>query len=447
MQDKTVDLIVKGGLVWLDGNWVEDIAIAINRGQIVDLGATDRIVQRYVATDVLEAQGKFVIPGLVDAHTHLSQQLLRGYTIEQIPMIWARILIPYESVLSPEDVYVSAQLGCLEMIKAGIIGFADAGGPFPEAICAAAEEMGLYATVAPSYMDQGDFIPDNMKLSPDEIAKKFQTFYHKWNAKAAGRIRCFIGLRQIMTVSRELARTLIKLAADYNTGIHLHLAEHKDEVLFSLTHYGCRPVAWLEGMGFFDFHVLAAHCVLLTSVEIRKLVEHKVNIVHCPVANLTSHGFPKVAEIKALGGRVALGSDGASGSPLDLFEAARILYVATRGYYGLPVFDSSPLPVTELLGMMTLASSLAAGITKTGSIKVGNSADLVLIDYESPHLVPLARPEFSFPMFVRASDVTDVIVMGKILMRNREVKVIDEIKLYEHARKKQKEIFSRARLS
>ena len=193
------------------------------------------------AKEVISGRGKLVMPGLIDGHTHTCQQLLRGRTANEYPMVWTRILVPFESNLTPEDCYYSAKLACLEMIKSGTTAFAESGSTHMGDVAEAVKESGMRAAIARSTMDIGGAIPDSMKISAEKNMQLTQDLYEKYQGAGEGRLDIWFAIRQVMTCSPELIREIGTEARRLKTGIHAHLCEHKDEVSFCLQHYGKRP--------------------------------------------------------------------------------------------------------------------------------------------------------------------------------------------------------------
>lgn len=427
-QKEKVDLVINAALAYVGQRLLPDISVAVNNGVIVSIDKKPDILQRYEPNVVLNAENKLLLPGLVDSHTHISQQFLRGYLLEQPIMVWKKFLIPYESTLSEDAVYISAKCACLEMIKSGITGFADAGGPFPEVVCEAVKEMGLRAAITLSSMDYGD-IPDTMKFSVEYILTRLEKLFTTWHGKEGGRIYIFGGIRQIMTSTPELINAINSFVRQHKTGLHLHLSEDRSEIDFCLAQYGRRPVEWLDEQGVLDNHVLAAHCIFILDNEAKILAKNQVNVAHCPASNLSGQGFPKVPELWALGTNISIASDGAGWSKLDLFELARLLSLSIQAHYGLPVHSTtSLLQGYELLNMITIAPAKACQFN-SGVIEVGKNADLILIDLNKPHLIPNAENVYSLIVNLTGQDVSDVIINGKIVMKDREILCDDEEKI------------------
>jgi len=215
------------------------------------------------AKETIDGKGKLAMPGLIDGHTHTCQQLLRGRTANEYPMIWTRFLVPFESNLTPEDCYYSARLACLEMIKSGTTSFAESGSTHMEDVAEAVIQSGMRAAIARSTMDMGTAIPDSMKDSAENNIRRTKDLYQKYQGAGEGRIDIWFAIRQVMTCSPDLIREIGVEAKRLKTGIHAHLCEHRDEVSFCLQHYQKRPAAFLDEMGVLGPNLLTAHNVML----------------------------------------------------------------------------------------------------------------------------------------------------------------------------------------
>lgn len=417
----------------------KDIAIA--NGIIADIVDSGTDIN---GNTIVDGQGKLVIPGLVDGHTHVCQQFLRGRTLDEFPMIWARILIPFESNLQPEDVYWSTQLACLEMIKSGTTSFADAGGRYMEQAVEATIDAGMRAFVTRSTMDMGAFIPDSMKDTIEDNLKRTEELFAEYNGAGDGRISIWCGIRQVMTCSPTLIKEISELARQLNTGIHMHLAEHRDEVSFCLQNYGLRPAELLESLNALGPNLLAAHSVALSEKELELLNKHQVKIVHCPRNNFDSHGFPKTPRMLQMGMTVGLGSDGSATSSLSLFDEMKVFRSGIHAYWGLPIFDPVVLTAEQLILMITQGGAKSVGLGDLGSIDIGKKADLSLINLEQPHILPTHNILKTLVEAVTAHDVTDVVINGRLVMKNREVLTLDEEKIMFEAKKRLKIIGERA---
>lgn len=423
----------------------EGKAVAIKDSLIIEIGEHKDLEEKYTADTKLSGKGKLLMPGFVDAHTHTCQQFLRGRTSDEFPMIWTRFLVPFESNLFPEDVKVSAEAACLEMITSGTTAFADSGGRHMQEVAKVAINSGMRAAIASSTMDIGSNIPESMKETPDEIINRTERFIEEFHGEGEGRIQIWYALRQVMTVSPELVRKVADRANYHKTGVHAHLAEHKDEVAYCLVNYKKRPAEFLDDCGVLGPNLLTAHNVVLSEGELTLMKEKGVKVIHCPRANLANHGFPKTPRILELGIDVGLGTDGAASSAISMFEEMQVLRYGTRAYWGLPIFDPVVLPVNDILKMATQGGATAIGLKdQLGSVEVGKKADLILVDISNPSNYPNHNMVSTLIEATNARDVRDSIIDGKLVMKDREVLTLDQEKILYEAKKTMDRVAQRA---
>lgn len=422
-----------------------ECSVAIKDSWIRKIGSAEEIAAAGTAAQTLDGKGKLLMPGLVDGHTHTCQQLLRGRVADEYPMIWTRFLVPFESNLQPEDSYVSGQLACLEMIKNGTTAFAESGGVHMDRVADAVIESGMRAAIAKSTMDMGNAITGAMKETAQEAIDNTIDLYKRYQGAGDGRIDIWFAIRQVMTCSRELIAMVGENAKKYHTGIHAHLCEHKDEVSFCLQNYKKRPAQFLEEMGILGPNLLTAHNVMLSDADISIMAERGVKIIHCPRANLANHGFPKTPQILGAGASVGLGCDGAAPSNLDLFDEIKVLRYAMIGYWGLPSFNPVVMPCAKLLEMATQGGANAIGHGDIlGTVEEGKKADLILLNIDQPHILPTQNLLNTIVDAASSHDVTDSIINGKLVMKDREVLTLDEEKIMFEADRHMKEIIKRA---
>ncbi len=423
----------------------EEMSVAIHDSWIKKIGRPEEMKEMFQAAETLEGKGKLLMPGFVDGHTHSCQQLLRGRVSDEYPMVWTRFLVPFESNLRPEDSYISGQLACLEMIKNGTTAFADSGGVHMERVADAVLESGMRAAIAKSTMDMGNAITGAMKETAEEAIARTKDLYRAYAGKGDGRISIWFAIRQVITCSRELIEMVRDGAAELHTGIHAHLCEHKDEVSFCLQNYKLRPAQFLESMGVLGPNLLTAHNVLLSDEDIAIMADRGVKVIHCPRANLSNHGFPKAPQILQAGINVGLGCDGAAPSNLDLFDEMKVLRYGMMAYWGLPSFNPVVMTCATLLKMATLGGANAIGKgDMIGTVEEGKKADVILLNLDQPHLTPTQNLINTIVEAANGHDVTDSIINGKIVMKNREVLTLDEEKIRREAQTHMEEIIRRA---
>jgi 5-methylthioadenosine/S-adenosylhomocysteine deaminase len=422
------DLLIRGSKVLQpDLTLLDEATIGVRGNSIARIETDASLAASFHAPEIVEGTGKVALPGLVDAHTHAAQQLLRGSVADELPMIWSRILVPFESNLTWEDVHTAARLFCIQNLKAGITCFADAGGPHPGAVIQAALETGIRAVVCRSTMDRGDFVPNGMKETTQDAVSRTEELHREYDGAGGGRVRVWFGIRQAMTSTPDLLETISWRSKALDTGVHAHLAEHLDEIAYCITQYGMRPAEWFDSFGLLGPSFLGAHSIRLADREVKLLRDRGANVVLCPRANLGSHGFAKTPLMMALGTNIALGTDGASSTRLDLFEQMRLLKFAMHARYGLEINDPLIMPTLDLLRMATAQGARALMLQdQIGTLAVGMKADIVLLKANELHISPTADLPKALVLTVCASDVWDVIVDGHLLLKDRAFVDLDE---------------------
>ena len=404
---------------------IKNGVIAIKNGKIVFVGKKESAVGIY-ADEKINAKGKAALPGLINCHTHVAMTLFRGLAEDKPLNAWLRDTIwPLEAKLTRDDVYVGALLGCLEMLKSGTTCFADM--YFHEdAVAKAVYESGLRAVLAEGIIEAED------KVRGERMLNASVNFAKSFDGYANGRVKTMLGPHAAYSCSPELLCKVRDKAQELGVGVHTHLAESAELFKEYEKKYGYSEVEFLNGLGFFGRHVLAAHCINLSKKDMQILAGRNVNAVYVPVANMKlGLNAAKAKELVRLGVNTALGTDGpASNNSLDMFETMKFGALLQKFVYKRP----EALSAYEVLTMATVNGAKALGLEKVlGSLETGKKADIVLIDLSKPHLRPLHNIYASILYSARGSDVDTVIVDGKILMENRIVKTLDEHSVVERA--------------
>ncbi len=414
--------------------FIKDGALAIKNDKIIFIGKSTSATNINAETKI-NAKGKVAIPGLINCHTHVPMTLFRGIAEDQPLDTWLKKTIwPLEAKLKSEDVYAGALLGCLEMIKSGTTCFADM--YFHEdKVAMAVDESGLRGVLAEGIIEAG-----NKALGKKMFDKSvnFAKSFHKW---VNGRINTMLGPHAVYSCSPKLLMKIGNKASALNIGVHLHLAESK-RMFRKFEKYDSTEVEFLDRIGFLKGHILAAHCIDLSKKDMRILSKRGVNVVYVPVANMKlGSGTAKIKDLMNLGVNVSLGTDGpASNNTLDMFETMKAAALLQKLVYK----DPSVLSAYETLKMATINGAKALGLDKNiGSLEVGKKADIVLIDLSKPHLTPLHNIYANIVYATRGSDVDTVIVDGKILMENSQVKTLDEQAVMEKVQKTAFDLLSR----
>lgn len=431
-----VDILIKNVIVVdserVEGRW-KPVDVAIKDGVIT--GVDDSL--KLDSKQVIDGRGRLLIPGLIDSHTHVYQILLRGALgLRELNVhpIWLKVLIPFEAEMEKDEALVSAELACLNMVKNGVTGFLEAGGPYADLLAEVASRAGLRARVTYSTMDLG---PEGYNIGPS----KNRELVARWRR---GRVVGWYSIRQLTLSSDSLIEETFRLAEKDGVGVHMHLSEEHSEIEHSLSRWGSRPVEYLGSRGFLSHRLVAAHCAYLTDHEVWLLARSGARVAHCPFINMAYMTFPKVPTMLREGVVVSIGSDGGSYRSIDLFSELLIAYSSHTAFYGTPYHDYSPLGLRDLIAMATVNGGRAMMEDKLGLVKTGWKADLITIRLRSPHLIPLHNPAYAV-MLANGNDVLDVIVDGRVIMRDRRVLTMDEEEVIEKTESISSEVVKRVR--
>jgi len=402
----------------VDTEVVKNGTIAIKNDKISYVGKKSK-APRKRAEKIIDGHGKVAMPGLINCHTHLAMTLFRGIAEDQPLEKWLKQTIwPLETKLKPRDVYDGALLGCLETIKGGTTTFADMY-LYEEQVAKAVEKVGLRAVLAQGILEAG------VPRRGEKMLRESENFAQKYEGYADGRVTVQLGPHTLYTCSLDLLAKVRQKASDLNVGIHIHLAESEETVNQTKQKHGLTEVELLEKIGFLGSDVLAAHCTHLTQKEMQLLAKRNVKVSYNPVANMKlAQGTARIKDLMDLGVTVGVGTDGpASNNNLDMFQSLKVAALLQKQFYK----DPTVLPAQTVLKMATIDGAKALGLEKTvGSLEVGKKADVILLDFKKPHLTPVHDPYANIVYSACGGDVDTVIVDGKILMENRNVKTLDE---------------------
>lgn len=437
-----------GRSVILDG------AVAIAGNRIVWMGTAEAAKREVVASEMFHAPGQIAMPGLIDGHMHTAQQLLRGKLGEimrrrplKIP-IWKNYLIPFESILTPEDVYLSGMLAYTNMISVGTTCFAEAGGPHPDEMGRAALETGVRGLISQSTVDKGAAIgtsvPENMMMESKTALKANTALVERWAGQDQDRVRGCMSLRQILVCTPGLLTDIAAAADDLDTKIHTHLCEGTYEVDYALEHHGCRPVEYLESLGVLSRHLHCAHSVLLAPNEVDLYDSHRVSACHCSFNNY-GMGAPRALEMWRRGIDLCLGTDGAgTWGTIDMFQVAHTTRFCQQTVAGTPWHIRHAMLAEEALEMAITGGARALGLQDDiGSLEVGKKADILLVGKDLIDQYPGYDPLGTVTSTVIGRDVKSVIIDGKVVMKDREIQTVDMDRLRFDLDRKVPEIMTR----
>ncbi|MFB6138576.1 MAG: amidohydrolase [Halobacteriaceae archaeon] len=435
-------LRVAGGRVLRPDGSVERADVLVDR----DAGVIDDVVPRDddgtsgpAATDpddVLDAADGLVIPGLVNAHTHVAMTLLRGYADDKPLDAWLREDIwPVEAELEPGDVRAGAELGVLEMIRSGTTAFADMYFHVP-AIADAVEAGGVRALLGHTAVTVGK---DEADAAAD-VAESLSVAA-ELDGAADGRVATAVQPHSLTTVDEHHLRDLAAGAAEQDRPLVFHANETTDEVDPVVAERGERPLAYADDAGLLRPGSLIAHCVHLDDAEVALLAERDVTVVHCPASNMKlASGLAEVQRLRDAGVSVALGTDGAaSNNDLDVFDELRDAAMVGK----VAADDAAAVPARAAVEMATAAGADALGID-AGRVEPGRAADLAVLDLRTAHLTPDHDLLSHLAYAARGSDVRHTVCDGRVLMRDREVLTLDAAAVRERATERARALVTRA---
>jgi 5-methylthioadenosine/S-adenosylhomocysteine deaminase len=428
-----IDLLIKGAAVVTfdkDSTEIADGAIAILGNQITWLGPASQASSLFRPKETVHAAGLIAMPGFVDAHVHTAQQFLHGKLSavrrrgELKSPMWSRYLIPFESGLEPEDVYCSGLAAYASMISSGTTCFLEAGGPFPDEMGRAADEIGIRGRIALSTMDMDESIPTRSRFTTAEALKQNEALVGRW--KNHPRVNAWLSLRQIMVNTTELTTGMTALSRQLGTPIHTHLAEGSYEVDYAIKTWGLRPAEYLESIGALHENIHAAHSVLLSLHELDLYQSRNVSACHCSFNNYTM-GAPRVLEMLHRKIRLGFGTDGAAtrGS-LDMFEVVHAATVGQQAVGGTPYHIDPPITHEQMLAAAIRGGASAARLHhQIGSLEVGKLADLILVESSSFAQFPNYDPTITLAESTVGPNVRTVIIDGRVVMRDRVLLTVD----------------------
>ncbi len=407
-------------------------AVAVLAGEIQAIGNNDVILEGYSAGEIIDCEGKVLMPGLVNAHTHVPMTLLRGLADDLRLDVWLMgYMMPVErEFVSPDFVRLGTQIACLELIQSGVTCFADMY-YFEDHIAQATAEIGLRAVCAQTVYK---FPSPDARFYEESLAST-REFIQKWNGHPL--IVPAVGPHAPYTCTPEILQASAALAVEFDVPLHIHLAETALEAENSRSEFGMPVIPYVKKQNIFDAKVIAAHCVYVDEGEIHTLLHHKAGVAHNPSSNLKlANGFAPVTRMLELGLNVGIGTDGpASNNDLDMFEEMRLSAFLAKSVTG----DPTALPAQSALAMATSMGARALHLgAVTGSLEKGKRADLILVDINNLHNSPRYRRDSQgvYAQLVyatKSNDVSDVMVDGKWLMRARQFLTLNPKDLIEQA--------------
>ncbi len=402
--------------------------IAIDGNKIIAIGeAPPAFVEQ--ADEVIDGRDHVALPAFFNAHSHAPMSLQRGWA-EDLPFprwLNERIWVA-ESALTEEDVYWGAALAACEMIRSGTIAFADHYF-WMDQVARVVDEAGMKALLAWCVFG----LAAQQEVGGTTL-ERTEEFVQRWQNAGEGRIKTILGPHSPYACTPQFLTRAREAALELGVGIHLHVAESQEQVDNSVRQYGKTPVEHLAALGVFDVPTIAAHCLFVSDEDISILADKGVTVPHCPKTYLKlAMGIARVPEMLARGVNVALGTDGpASNNTLDLMESIRLTTLLQKEEKR----DPEVLPSMQVLKLATQNGARAMGFNSSGILKEGAAADIILFDFDKPHLIPRHDLAANIVHSAQAGDIDYVIANGAVLLRGGELTTLDEDKILREAEKR-----------
>lgn len=438
------EIIIRGGTILtidsqdrvLDG----DVACADDR--LVQIGG--EYVPKQKDFDIIDATGCIVMPGLVQSHVHMCQTLARGRADDLELLDWLeRVVWPYEGALSRDDVAAAARLACIELLSGGTTAILDMGTVHhTDALFEVARDSGLRATIGKAMMDEpSDKIPPGLRETTAESIEESQRLCREWHGRVGGRLRYAYAPRFVLSCTDDLLAESARLARQTGARIHTHASENRREVETVKKLRGADNVAHLHALGMTGSDVGLAHCVWLTDNERGILKDTGTHVLHCPSSNLKlGSGVAEIPELLGHGVAVSLGADGAPcNNNLDAFIEMRLAALIHK-----PRRGPRAMPASRVVKLATMGGAEALGLgAQIGSLVAGKKADVIVIDPRKSHVIPTADPFSAVVYSCRSTDVRDVVVDGRVIVRDYDLLTMDIDGALADARTRANQVFAR----
>lgn len=432
-----------GAVLTVSGQTLPSGFVYVEDDRIAQVGDGDPpIALRRSAGEHIDCANKVVMPGLINAHTHLFQTLFRGMADDKPLLEWLQECIwPVAGRLTAEDVEAATLLGLVENIRSGVTSVIDhqyvhSDPDTDQSVCLAAQRVGLRFVLARGWADR-NYHPPLIETHNQVIER---------TAKVADRFDD----GDLLTVengplipwgcSDQAMETTTAAVRSRRRGIHVHCAETAEEVAMSVDERGLRHVEWLESLGQLGPDCQLAHSVWLDNGELDSIARHQAVVVHCPVSNMyLASGVARIREMLDRGIPVALGTDGpGSNNRQDMFEVLKTTVLLQK----VSNLEAMILQPEDALSMACRGGARAMQRQDLGTIDVGMKADLTVVDLSAPFVAPVHRVASALVFCCTPADVVAVMVNGRLLMRDRQLLTVDESAIVAAAEQVRQRLFT-----
>ena len=417
------DIVVHNGIIVTVNSTfdiIENGIICIKDGRVEKIAVQSENPSLPSARDTIDAGGGIILPGLINTHTHLPMTLFRGLA-DDLPLdTWLNeIIFPAEGKhINPESVHWGALLACAELLLSGTTTCCD-GYFLEDSVAQAAHESGIRAILGHGVID----FPAPGVPNPADNLTTAVKYAEKWR-HTSDRIHPSLFCHSPYTCSQNTLQTAKNAARDLGILFQIHAAETRSEGDQILARHKMTPIQYLDEIGILDSQTLLIHCVWVDNKDIEIIAAHRAGVSHCPQSNMKlAGGIAPIPKLIKKGIPVGLGTDGcASNNNLDLFQEMDI----TAKLHKADTFDPTIMAAATVLKTTTIEAAKAIGLDRQiGSLEPGKQADLIVVNTRTPHLTPLYHPQSHIVYAAKGSDVNDVIISGRILVKNKKLLKLD----------------------
>jgi 5-methylthioadenosine/S-adenosylhomocysteine deaminase len=435
-----IDLLIKNGAVITmdpDRRVIENCDIAVNNGEILEIGKD----LAYKAEEILSAENCVVTPGFINGHTHVYQSTIEGigYDMHFDPWNW-RFLFPVVSKIQPEHARAGAALAALELIKNGVTTISDHWYLHTDMeniyrVTETFDKAGMRAQMVFGLLDQtfaGEQIDSEymtMIQKEDILLSEARRFHKDWHNTR--RTTVALGPGSTEDISESLMIKTVELAKELDINVSTHVAGWIEINSYTMRRFGERDLEHFHTLGLTGPKGVMFHAVWLSDRELDIMAKTNTKVVHCPVANAyLGYGIAKISNMLSRGIKVGLGTDGAASYTYDMLSVARAAAMLQKA----PQLDAEAVTAEQIMEMLTLNGAAVLGLEQqTGSLEVGKRADIAVVDFNQPHLLPGGRYLPKLIYSANGGDVKHTIIDGQVVMKDRMVLTMDEAQVLQDA--------------
>ncbi len=425
-----------------DRRILRDSAVAFDGDTIVAVGKTDAVRGQFPSFEYRDMKNHIIMPGLINAHVHLTQALIKGCADDMSLIdflagrIW-RLMGDYDE----NDARISTNICLLEMIKSGTTTFAETlllSRYGMDSITQAVLDSGMRGMLAKSVMDiatyatRDNIMYEGMVEDGDTCLRQAVEWQQKWENAGDGRIHIWLGPRPVGSTTLDILKKISKTSKEHDMGIAIHFCEVKQDLELMDTEYHMTPGALAEEAGILTDKTLLIHSVWLTKDDMEIIKKYDSSIVHCPASNMKlASGFCPVPELLEAGVNVSLGTDAATcDNAYDMFDAMRLAAIVHKGR----TLDPLAVPAESVIEMATINGAKAIGLdSEIGSLEVGKKADIITVDTLNSRIMPNVNPVSAVVYSAKGCDVDNVVINGRFVVQDRAVLTMDEDKVLAEA--------------